>query len=118
MRRSLIVVIGVAFAAALVLSGCGAVGSSYDVRIVNETTVYFDDINISDSSASTWGDDQMPPDTMLDPDEEIVLVGVAPISTPDSVDVRAQDRLLGYEYTGYGLDVTQTIYIRSSGITN
>jgi hypothetical protein len=40
----------------------------------------------------------MPPDTMFDPDEEIVLVGV--------------------EKTGTELDITQTIYIKDSGITN
>lgn len=118
MRRKILTAAAAAFVVMMLVAGCAAIGSSYDVTIVNNSSSHIDDINISDSDQSTWGDDQMPPDTDLDPGDEITLEGVGPIKTPDSVDVRATDRIWGTEIKGFGLDCTKTIYITDSGVTN
>ena len=118
MKRAIQVLLLI-FGASVLLIGCGATGSSYEVTVVNSTTSFnIDDLNISDSDQDTWGDDQLPPDTSIDPGEEVVLEDVGPISTPESVDVRATDRIYDAELTGTGLDITKTIYVKDSGVTN
>lgn len=121
MNKTRMFILAAVVLTAVLFAGCDGmtIGSNYDVVIVNQTTSFHaDDINISDSTASTWGDDQMPSDTSLDPGETMTLEGVGPISTPESVDVRATDRIYNVELTGKGLDITKTIYITTSGIRN
>lgn len=109
---------------AVVFTGCDiAVGGSQEMTIVNQTTGYynyFDVLNVTDAGQDTWGKSYASNSDYIHEDTSYVIT-VSPISTPETVDVRVQCTLLGTSLrteTGYNLDITQTIYITDSGITN
>ncbi len=125
MKKRVLVLLAAAVLVSVLFAGCDITvggGETYDVKIVNNcSSAYFDDINIVDFTSTTWGDDQMISDTTLWHGSSVTLSGVSGVSTPNDISVRAQGFLLGvktYERRGDNLDITQSIYITDSGITN
>lgn len=113
--------------AILLFTGCDVFNSllsepTYSVNIVNQTTdFYVKAINITESSAESWGDNNlMPQNTSLDPGEEITLeIKITTISTPKSISMRVSEDLNYFSTKlGINLNLDETIYITDDGITN
>jgi hypothetical protein len=124
MKKQRLLILLAAVLIAMVFTGCDfAIGGEYEMTIVNQTTGYynyFDVLNVTDSGQDTWGKSYASNSDYIHEDKTYVIK-VSPISTPESVDIRVQCTLLGTELRqerGDKLDLTKTIYIRDSGITN